>query len=691
MNAIVAVLLAALVAAAPGNFQARMRALVGKGNRAYELSDRQGIRAAIDSLEMELEKRSQEGRLHPVDSLEYQADIYKLKGDLEYENGSETPQSYALARQYFQMALDIYNANENIFGQDADKKPMIWRELAQLYYKQGLYQEAYDMLCSAQEADDQAPLDLQAQKAICLARLGKAAQGEALVDEVLASLEKEGEAYYETLRKKGKIILLSGADDRGKQALPLYQSYFQWKKQDALEKLLGMTPTQRQDYWMRMRPFVTDCFQLEGASPGFLFDVAIFSKGLLLQLNLLDKDPGAIGLLDKGWADIQKALPPESCAIEYIQYEKDGHRRMGAVVVPSSGEPVWVNLMDPDAFYSYSVFNARVDQILSSGGTGNRKAGMYGSEDLARKLWPQALSSAIGESRSVYFSPDGYLQQIAVEYMGKMPEMLQDKIFFRLSSTRELLRGREMDLSSALVVGGVNFDAQVDAPAVGENDAAALDYLRIKIRKGGLDPLKNSHKEARQVIALRSSPEDTLILSEKATEAALRSLLGNYHLLHLATHGCYFAKPTPKGSDLKPCLRDESLSQSFLALAGANTNAREPGFDASCLDGVLSAAEIARLDLRKVNLAVISACESGLGEVSADGIYGIQRGLKDAGAGCLIISLWEVSDQATYQLMVNFYSGLAKGMSIKEAFSTARKGFLNAWDRNAFILIDALL
>ena len=90
-------------------------------------------------------------------------------------------------------------------------------------------------------------------------------------------------------------------------------------------------------------------------------------------------------------------------------------------------------------------------------------------------------------------------------------------------------------------------------------------------------------------------------------------------------------------------------------------------------DGILTAAEISRLDLRGMELTVLSACQTGLGDVSGDGVFGLQRGFKKAGAGTLLMSLWKVDDKATEMLMTQFYKGIAAGKSKYEALSDAQK------------------
>ena len=95
-------------------------------------------------------------------------------------------------------------------------------------------------------------------------------------------------------------------------------------------------------------------------------------------------------------------------------------------------------------------------------------------------------------------------------------------------------------------------------------------------------------------------------------------------------------------------------------------------YDASKPDGILSARELAGMDLSDVDLVTMSACQSGMGTTTVDGVFGLQRGLKTAGVKAVIASLWEVDDQATITLMSNLYANLEKKMTLHDAFFSAR-------------------
>ena len=689
-----------------GVFRARMDSIVSLGNRYYENSNRDGIMAMYDTLRRSLSQRSHAGLLNRIDSLEYTADGCKLLGDWYYENSfyKDAGTACVQAEEQFKQALQIFQENDYL-GEGLDRTPMIWRELAQLYYRMDRYQDALDCISSAERKyassfgnlfipGDPAYfdwLDMRMQQALCLARLGRSDESLKKADEVLTLLPANSVLYYESLRKKAKIILLSKDDERNNRALPLYKSYFQNKKAEALSLMTGYTPEQRQDYWMRMRPFLTDCYLLEGEDPGFLFDVSLFSKGLLLQLNLFDKDPKTLKTLSYTWMDVQKSLPDGACAMECIQYEKDGKKKLGAVVVKKTGDPVWVTLLDPVSFMDFKVGGLRVSDILRQGSSSPANLNrLYLNDDLKHLLWPDALLEVLGPCEKLFFSPDGYQHQVAIEYM--LPQGMQEKQLYRLSSSRQIIIKRPIKLDSALVCGGIDYYARL------ENQLAGNDSLAHVIWKGKtFHDLSHSREEAKIIYDCRKNRKDTLILGGKATEAAIRELMGQYSLVHLATHGGFRESMTPNGTDLKPCMSDNSMSESVIVLSGANRIMLDAQYNPNCLDGILSAYELSSLDMTKTSLAVISACQTSMGYITSDGVYGIQRGLKNAGAGGLILSLWCVSDAGTKIQMTRFYENMLSGMDVHEAFNAAR----DQWEtdpqsaqlnkphiKDAFILID---
>ena len=139
------------------------------------------------------------------------------------------------------------------------------------------------------------------------------------------------------------------------------------------------------------------------------------------------------------------------------------------------------------------------------------------------------------------------------------------------------------------------------------------------------------------------------------------------------------------------------MTRSGLLFSGAN-NALQKGYrkQEGVDDGILTAKEIAQLDLRGTDLLVLSACQTGLGRVSGEGVFGLQRGFKKAGVSTILMSLWEVDDDATRLLMTTFYKAIESGQPKTAALKTAQTAVKGCREHDysspyywaAFILLD---
>ena len=184
-----------------------------------------------------------------------------------------------------------------------------------------------------------------------------------------------------------------------------------------------------------------------------------------------------------------------------------------------------------------------------------------------------------------------------------------------------------------------------------------------------------------QVMVIGDLPK--LYLGNSAKEQALLEKVLQPDVLHIATHGFFLeADETLRKRILKmqrsmeiqiPPPGDNPLLRSGLAFAGINKNAAFLGEVDSINDGVLTAMEVLSLDLFGTKLVVLSACETGLGEIhEGEGIYGLRRSFQEAGVGEIVSSLWEVSDAGTKALMTTFYRLLVEGYSAREALRKAQ-------------------
>lgn len=139
---------------------------------------------------------------------------------------------------------------------------------------------------------------------------------------------------------------------------------------------------------------------------------------------------------------------------------------------------------------------------------------------------------------------------------------------------------------------------------------------------------------------------------------------------------------------------DQALIRSGLLFSGANVSLSGTELPDDVEDGVLTALELSEMNLAQIDLVVLSACQTALGEISGEGVFGLQRGFKLAGANSLLMSLWKVDDEATKILMVEFYKNLLEGKNKREALHIAQQTLRNTHPEPeywaGFILLDAL-
>ena len=197
--------------------------------------------------------------------------------------------------------------------------------------------------------------------------------------------------------------------------------------------------------------------------------------------------------------------------------------------------------------------------------------------------------------------------------------------------------------------------------------------------------LENTEREVEYISDLLNKNQVTTATYQhnKGNEESFKSLSGKgYNIIHLATHGFFYPDKVAKEKDyFKPTFMnttstyhpDFSMWRSGLVLSGGNRAWKGETIPDQVEDGILKAQEISDLDLRGADLVVLSACQTGLGEITSDGVFGLQRAFKMAGAQTIVMSLTEVDDQTTMAMMNKFYTNLFSGQSKHDAFYNAQR------------------
>ena len=226
--------------------------------------------------------------------------------------------------------------------------------------------------------------------------------------------------------------------------------------------------------------------------------------------------------------------------------------------------------------------------------------------------------------------------------------------------------------------------------------------LRSENERGKWGVLPSTKKEIDNIKDILSSAgvEAKTIETISASEESFKAMDGKSpDILHFATHG-FVIDSWDKAEENKFMKQTNSYSQkesymmwSGLLMAGAN-NIWQGKFDMHNIeDGVLTADEISRMDLKQTKMVVLSACETAKGKIDyIDGVFGLQRGFKKAGAGTIVMSLWKVQDDATSMLMTSFYKKLMNGeerhKALWNAMMEVRKAYEDPYYWGGFIMLD---
>lgn len=308
------------------------------------------------------------------------------------------------------------------------------------------------------------------------------------------------------------------------------------------------------------------------------------------------------------------------------------------------------------------------------------------------------MESVIDSASTVYFIPDGELYSLALE----SADLTQKRIYHRLSSSRQICLERDSFLGKdAVVYGGIDYD--VDSCGQKMNDTPQKCTLR-SLRET-LDFLPGSQKEATEISGIlnQNGFKVNLLTGQSATEESFKKLSDtSVNVLHVSTHGYCWSQqkyatmvinnPLLNQGDFYQVDEDLAMIRTGLMFAGANNAFINKVGDTGLDDGILTAKEICNLNLQNVNLVVLSACKSGLGEVSRDGVYGLQRAFKKAGVKSIVMSLWAIDDSVTQDFMIHFYKGLASGLSKEKALLQAKilikEKYPHSNDWAAFVLLD---
>lgn len=419
------------------------------------------------------------------------------------------------------------------------------------------------------------------------------------------------------------------------------------------------------------------------------------------------------------WKDIQKRLKDDEAAIEFVSFHFNPENS-GAIRIADSILYIALVLRKDKIFpETISLFNEKqlIDLLISSDNKTPKEHvnsiyvpdvlindSKLASNKIYELIW-KPLEKDLKDINTIYFAPSGLLHSIAFAALPVNSEkVLSDRYrLVQLASTGSMIDQDEIfiDISDRVqLYGGIVYNADSI-----ELKNAANTYVKTKTNSRSLPDeltLEDSWDflpaTTNEVINVKNIGEQlnyqniNIFSGSSAVEESFKALNGNASpaVLHIATHGFFIKDPrtekkgtTSVNSQNYNVFKqsDDPLFRSGLLFAGAN-NAWNRKPIVGLEDGILTAYEVSNLYLPKTKLAVLSACETALGDVKGnEGVYGLQRAFKIAGVQNLVMSLWKVPSDETSEFMEEFYKNIFEKKSINDAFYNAQM-FMKSKNRN---------
>ncbi len=406
------------------------------------------------------------------------------------------------------------------------------------------------------------------------------------------------------------------------------------------------------------------------------------------------------------WQDVQQKLKKGEAAIEFVKYgygyknKKDSTMYAALLLRPGDEQPHFISLFEERSLDSLLQSNngLKADYVNRLYSITDRgiKINKGSKTSLYEMLW-KPLEKELTGIKKIYFSPSGLLHRINLDAIPvSASETLADKFqLVELNSTRQLVVPIEINNMNkdAVLYGGVDFDGPGDSTV---RSGGSWTYLP------GTESEVNSLEKIMQTASLKTNVKKGIDATEESFKRIGANNSASPKILHIATHGYFFPDPKEKASSTlaagsqEPVFKmsDHPMLRSGLILSGGNK-----GWDGDRSlegkeDGVLTAYEISQMNLSNTELVILSACETGLGTIQGnEGVYGLQRAFKIAGAKYLIMSLWQVPDKQTSLLMTAFYKKwLTEKKTIPNAFHEAqqqlRESGLDPYYWAGFVLVE---
>ena len=325
--------------------------------------------------------------------------------------------------------------------------------------------------------------------------------------------------------------------------------------------------------------------------------------------------------------------------------------------------------------------------------TSNQINTIYTSQSLSDRIWKDIIDIAnIKEGETINFIPTGIYSELAIEFLPcRLGDTMQDHYdIHRFSSIREIKHDPLFcdKNDDCLLVGGLDYGSGL----YGELRSSVDSIVRGAV---GLPELQGTLQEINHIAKLIRNHK--ILKGKYGTEDSFLTLDGRSpRLIHIATHGLSkeYAKEEEKeylfGKRYGRYIGNEEERMYLTGLFMSPSNKGLP------TEGILTSKEISMMDLSNTKLVVLSACSTGRGAVTDNGVFGLQRGLKMAGVGAVILTFWDVPDETTMSLMNRFWDLWSTGKySLNQSLNKAKQELRTKYPNepylwNAFVILDGI-
>lgn len=395
------------------------------------------------------------------------------------------------------------------------------------------------------------------------------------------------------------------------------------------------------------------------------------------QLTPIISKLGFNSFLTLGYEEVKKTLGDEEVLIDFTDFESDEqrHQYVAFIINNEQKNPQMIKMFAEEDINKILQGKSIIQLYLESN-----------AKEVRNMAWKPLSKEVIGK-KTIYYVPSGIIHQIALESIPlEDGTLLGDHYHFvRLTSAREIARIKHKPLAreeiTAIVYGALKYDVDtlvmaIEAKQYEIDPLLAMNKKRTVTGNGRHDELPYTKLEIEKIkeILNRSHVKVIIRTGTKGTEESFLAMNGSApSILHVATHGFYY---TPdKAMDVNYLKGyNDAMMLSGLIMSGGNRAWTGLKIPKGVLGGVMTANEIAGMNLEGTNLLVLSACQTGLGATTPEGLYGLQRAFKKAGVQSMMMTLWEVSDVASKDFMIKFYEELVNkenGWDKRIAFNKA--------------------